>query len=75
MENFIFYAVTECSDPNLVESNFLGKPLITYLGWSAEMLVANIVEPMKWSDSKQLAVYTLAQCIALVPSLPLLTAY
>ena len=32
-------------------------------------------KPMKWSDSKQLAAYTLARSIALVPNLALLTAF
>ena len=42
---------------------------------SMEILVANIVESMKWSDIKQLAAYTLVRSIALVPSLALLTVF
>ena len=45
--------------PYLFERNCSGRPLITDFGclpfWTAEILVADIVESMKWSDSKQLA--------------------
>ena len=43
--------------------------------WSVEILVANNVESMKWSDSKQLATYTLARSITLAPSFPLLNGF
>ena len=36
---------------------------------------SNIVKSMKWSDSKQLAAYTLARSFTLVPGLPLLTGF
>ena len=49
--------------------------LVAYNGWSAVVVVASIVEPMKLSDSKQLTAYTLVCCIAMVPSLPLLTSF
>ena len=39
------------------------------------MLVANIVEHMKGTDSKQLAAYPLERCIALISSLPLLYGF
>ena len=40
-----------------------------------EILVANIVERMKWSDSEQLAAYTLRRSVTLVLSLSLLTGF
>ena len=70
---------TGWGDPYLVEPNCSGRLMTTDFGclpfWSAEILVANIDESMKGSDRKQLAAYTLARSIALVPSLPLLTGF
>ena len=52
---------TGWGEPYLVEPNCSGKPLINDSGcwpfWSEDILVANIDDSMKWSDSKQLAVY------------------
>ena len=39
------------------------------------MLVTNVIESMKWSESKQLAGYIFACCIALAPSSPLLAGF
>ena len=70
---------TGLGDPYLVEPNCSGKPLMAYFGflpfWSARILLANIAEAMKYSDSKKLAPYTLAHSIALAPSLPLLIGF
>ena len=40
-----------------------------------EILVANVVEPVKWGKNKQLVAYIFARCIAPVTSLPLLTGF
>ena len=47
--------------------------LAAYIVWSADILVANIVEHMKLSKSEQVDAYSLASYTVLVPSLPLLT--
>lgn len=43
--------------------------------WSAEVLVNNVVEPTKWSESKHLPAYILARCTARVPCLLLLAGF
>ena len=57
---------------NLLRVKSWKLTLAVYLNWLVKILVNNVVEPMKWSDSKQLAGYIFARCISLTPSLPLL---
>ena len=49
--------------------------MASYLRWLVEKLVANFIEPMKKSKSKQLAFCIFTCCIALAPSLPLLAGF
>ena len=40
-----------------------------------EILITNIIEPTKGSQSKQLAGYSFARCIGLTPGLPSLAGF
>ena len=52
---------TGWGEPYLVELNCSGRPMITDFGcltfWSPDILVANIVDFLKWSDSKNVTAY------------------
>ena len=49
--------------------------MAAYLSWSVEILVTNVIETMRWSESKQLAGYIFGRCIAPAPILSLLTGF
>ena len=60
---------------NLLHVNSWSLTLAAYLSLSVEILVTNVIEPMKWGKSKQLVCYIFGCCIPLASSLPFLTDF